>query len=98
MRNGDLMFAKRVTRVADTLLKQRAAVVLLLHVGLILSSLTVAWLLQFNFNLTQRNLVISVAPVLLLIRLAMVAHFKLLHGNWRYTGIDDATEIIKATG
>src|SRR5437764_9539962 len=91
------MVAKRVTRVVDTLLKQHAVVVVFLHVCLIVSSLTIAWLLQFGFTPAPRTLLVIVAPILLLVRLAAVARFKLLHGNWSYTGIDDATEILKAT-
>jgi FlaA1/EpsC-like NDP-sugar epimerase len=39
----------------------------------------------------------SAAPILVLFRIAAMARFKLLHGHWRYTGIDDAKDIAKAT-
>lgn len=90
------MISKRVAKVVDTLLKQHRAAVVSLHIFLILASLTCAWLLQFDFTLPQRRILLSVAPILVLFRLLAMAHCRLLHGNWRYTGVDDATEILKS--
>lgn len=91
------MVAKRLTRVVDALLRQHGVVVLALHICLILLSLVIAWLLQFDFTFGRRSLLLSVAPIVLIIRLGVVARFNLLHGNWSYTGIDDVSEILKAT-
>jgi FlaA1/EpsC-like NDP-sugar epimerase len=91
------MVAKRLSRVVDTLLRRHAIFLFLLHLVLILCSLTIASLLQFDFTLMRRNLLFASAPVLLIVRLCSIARFKLLHGNWRYTGVDDVAEIFKAT-
>src|SRR5438445_720272 len=64
--------------------------------GLILASLSLAWLLRFDFHLPYPLLLFSVAPVLILIRLAAITYFGLLHGWWRYTGISDTIDILKA--
>ncbi len=64
--------------------------------GLILLSLVLAWLLRFDFELPYRLLLFSVAPILILIRLAAITYFGLLHGWWRYAGFRDAIDILKA--
>ena len=64
--------------------------------GLILCSLLLAWLLRFDFQLPNVAVLFLAAPPLILIRLAAIAHFGLLHGWWRYTGISDAVDVMKA--
>jgi FlaA1/EpsC-like NDP-sugar epimerase len=38
----------------------------------------------------------SAAPLLIAIRLAFIGRFGLLHGWWRYTGVNDAVDMVKA--
>lgn len=64
--------------------------------GLILASLLLAWLLRFDYQLPYLSLMLSAAPLLILVRMAAIAYFGLLHGWWRYTGISDAIDILKA--
>jgi FlaA1/EpsC-like NDP-sugar epimerase len=64
--------------------------------GLILVSLSLAWLLRFDFQLPYPLLLFSVAPILILVRLAAITYFGLLHGWWRYTGVSDTIDILKA--
>jgi len=64
--------------------------------GLILISLLLAWLLRFDFQLPYLLLLLSVAPILILVRLGAITYFGLLHGWWRYTGISDTVDILKA--
>ncbi len=63
---------------------------------MVLISLVSAWLLRFDFSLPERRVLLISAPVLILVRLAAMARFKLLHGWWRYTGFSDALDILKA--
>jgi len=63
---------------------------------LIFCSLCTAWLLRFDFSLPYRTLLFSAAPILIVIRLAVMARFKLLHGWWRYTGLSDIMDLLKA--
>jgi len=79
------------------LLKLRFWLILALNVALIFMSVATAWLLRFEFTLPQRRVLFAALPVLVLMRLAALARFNLLHGYWRYTGISDITDIVKAT-
>lgn len=88
---------RKLTKLTDFLLQEHRAVVFCLHVFLILASLLVAWLLRFEFVLKFKPIVFGAAPILIFLRLAAMSRYNLLHGHWRYTGVDDARDIIKAT-
>src|ERR1019366_9183056 len=70
--------------------------VLVSQAGLILCSLVCAWLLRFEFRMRDPNLLWAVAPILIMVRLAVMPFFHLMHGWWRHTGIDDAVDVVKA--
>jgi FlaA1/EpsC-like NDP-sugar epimerase len=70
--------------------------VLVLQMGLILCSLLCAWLLRFEFQMPDPSLLWTVAPILIIVRLAVMPCFNLMHGWWRYTGISDAVDVFKA--
>jgi FlaA1/EpsC-like NDP-sugar epimerase len=78
------------------LLRYRTWWIVLFQVLLIFTSLVLAWLLRFDFSLPYRTLLLSTAPLLIAIRLAFIGRFGLLHGWWRYTGLSDAVDIVKA--
>jgi FlaA1/EpsC-like NDP-sugar epimerase len=61
------------------------------------ASLIGAWLLRFEFTLPHRDVLFGALPILVLMRLAALGRFKLLRGYWRYTGISDIADIVKAT-
>jgi FlaA1/EpsC-like NDP-sugar epimerase len=82
--------------LAPALLRHRLWFLALCQAGLILCGLLGAWALRFNFALPDLWLLFSVAPILVAIRLTALAQFGLLHGWWRYTGVDDALAIVKA--
>jgi FlaA1/EpsC-like NDP-sugar epimerase len=65
---------------------------------LIVGSLVIAWLLRFDFSLPYRVILLSAIPFLVIIRLVTMAYFGLLHGWWRYVGIGDGIDILKAVG
>jgi FlaA1/EpsC-like NDP-sugar epimerase len=67
-----------------------------LQAVLIFCSLYTAWLLRFDLSLPYRTLLFSAAPILIVIRLAVMAFFKLFHGWWRYTGLSDIIDLLKA--
>ena len=77
-------------------LRYRSCFIALFQGLVIFCALILAWLLRFNFLLPYRLLLFSAAPVLIAIRLGVIARFELLHGWWRYTDIDDAVAIVKA--
>jgi FlaA1/EpsC-like NDP-sugar epimerase len=78
------------------LLQYRTWLVAVLQGLLIFTSLVVAWLLRFDFSLPYRGLLLSAAPLLIVIRLVSIGKFGLLHGWWRYMGVSDALDILKA--
>jgi len=78
------------------LFRFRSLFVVGLQVVLILCSLLCAWLLRFEFRVPARSLLWSVAPVLVFIRVVLMPFFNLTHGWWRYTGISDAVDVLKA--
>ncbi len=63
---------------------------------LVVCSLMAAWLLRFDFTLPYRSVLLAAVPILLLTRLLPVASFGLLRGWWRYAGIKDGINILKA--
>src|ERR1700730_7419067 len=63
---------------------------------LIFCSLCTAWLLRFDFSLPYLSVLFSTAPILIVIRLAVMARFKLFHGGWRYTALSDVKDLLKA--
>lgn len=81
---------------AQMLLRGSSWFVAMFQTVLTFASLVLAWLLRFGFSLPYRRLLLLSAPVLILIRLAAVARFRLLHGWWRYTSVCDAVDIAKA--
>src|SRR5260370_32467662 len=63
---------------------------------LVVCSLMAAWLLRFDFTLPYRGVLFAALPVLLLTRLLAVAFFGLLRGWWRFAGMRDGIDILKA--
>jgi FlaA1/EpsC-like NDP-sugar epimerase len=80
----------------SNLLHYRTWLVALFQSALIFLALLLAWLLRFDFSLPQRGLLLWAAPLLIAIRLVAIAGFGLLHGWWRYTGVSDALDVVKA--
>ena len=81
---------------SPTLLHCRSLLVLVSQVGLILCSLVCSWLLRFEFQVPDPKLLWAAAPILIMARLLVMPFFNLMHGWWRYTGISDAVDVLKA--
>ncbi len=81
---------------SSLLLRCRSLLVLALQIALIVGSLIGAWLLRFDFGLPDTRLLWVAAPLLVAVRLAVMPLFNLMHGWWRYTGISDAVDVLKA--
>jgi FlaA1/EpsC-like NDP-sugar epimerase len=77
-------------------IKPRSIAIVLFHALVVLISLLTAWLLRFEFHLPHLPLLLAVAPVLVLYRLASMARYSLLHGYWSHTGVHDVLEMAKA--
>ena len=87
---------RKTNKRSAALLRCRSLVVLVSQAGLILCSLVCAWLLRFEFRLPDASLLWAVAPMLIVVRLAAMPFFNLMHGWWRHTGISDAVDVGKA--
>jgi len=64
--------------------------------SLIVCSLVLAWLLRFDFTLPHRHILIAAIPVLVFVRLSAMAYFGLLHSCWKYVGLRDGVDVLKA--
>lgn len=78
------------------LLRYRAWFIGVFQACLIVCSLILAWFLRFDFTLPYRHVLLSAIPVLVITRLGPMAYFGLLRGWWRYAGIRDGIDILKA--
>src|SRR5882672_6167788 len=87
---------RTINHKSHALLRCRSLLVLLLQVGLIGCSLVCAWLLRFEFRLPDPSLLCVAGPILIVVRLTVMPFFNLMHGWWRYTGISDAVDVLKA--
>src|SRR5580700_3966572 len=87
---------RKMNKKSSALMRCRSLLVLVSQTGLILASLICAWLLRFEFRLPDPGLLWTAAPILIIVRLALMPFFNLTHGWWRYTGITDALDILKA--
>jgi FlaA1/EpsC-like NDP-sugar epimerase len=88
---------KKIDKNSSALLRCRSLLVLMLQVALILCSLLASWLLRFEFQVPDPALLRTAALILIIVRLAVMPFFNLMHGWWRYTGISDAVDVLKAT-
>src|SRR5215471_16033930 len=87
-----------MTNRTDLLLRYRPWFVGAFQACLIVCSLVLAWLLRFDFSLPYRVTLLSAIPILVAIRLLTMAYFGLFHGWWKYVGIGDGIDILKAVG
>ena len=83
-------------RFAQTLLRRNTWFIAIFQAALIAFSLVFSWFLRFDFTLPDRRLLLLAVPILILVRLLAIARFNLLHGWWRYAGISDVVDVIKA--
>lgn len=86
-----------VNTLSQVVLRQRKWVIACLQAFLIFFALLTSWLLRFDFSWRDAQLLWRIAPILVAIRLLVIARFRLMHGWWRYTGVSDAVDILKAT-
>jgi FlaA1/EpsC-like NDP-sugar epimerase len=83
----------KIITLARALLSKNSWFVGAFQAALIFVSLILAWFLTFDFTLPARHLLFYAAGLLIVIRMAAIADFGLLHGWWRYTGLSDALDV-----
>lgn len=77
---------------------QRAAffISIFLQAGITAGALAAAWALRFDFSFPHARILLESLPILLVFRVIAIYHFHLGHGYWRFAGITDAVNILKA--
>ena len=95
-KSAGLDSAPTVRTMPSKLLQYRTWLIAIFQAVLILTALVLAWLLRFDFALPDRALLFLAAPILVAIRLTAIGKAGLFHGWWRYTGINDAVDVVKA--
>ena len=90
------MLQNPLFRFAHTVRRRRAWFAGIFQAFLILVALLLAWLFRFDFSLPNRHALLIAAPLLVGVRLLAIARFGLLHGWWRYVGVSDVVDIVKA--
>ena len=77
----------------------RRVVLVLLHTVLIVVSFWAAFAIRLDFDIDRipSDIFWQSLPVLLAVRLASLAGFRLFRGMWRYVAIPDLVQILKAT-
>src|SRR5260370_21582686 len=80
------------------LMRYRPWFITLFQACLIICSLVLAWLLRFDFTVPYRSVLALSIPILVITRLGAMAYFGLHRGWWRYVGIQDGVDILKAVG
>lgn len=75
----------------------RTAFVALVEGSIVTASLGLALFLNQNAgSIAIRPLLLLSLPVLLFVRLILLARFNLMRGWWRYTGVNEVVDVIKA--
>ncbi|MDP6823414.1 MAG: nucleoside-diphosphate sugar epimerase/dehydratase [Dehalococcoidia bacterium] len=79
--------------------RTRRFVLVLLHIVLVTASFWAAFWVRLDFDVDQisRDIFWESLPILLAVRLASLAGFRLFRGMWRYVAIPDLVQILKAT-
>jgi FlaA1/EpsC-like NDP-sugar epimerase len=84
--------------VLALLLRYRTALLIALHIALVAVSYTLAFLLRFEWIIPSPyfEAYLATLPLLLVARLLAFAYFRLYRGWWRYVGMRDLFDLIKA--
>jgi FlaA1/EpsC-like NDP-sugar epimerase len=85
-----------INQMPSALIRRRPWFIAAFQACLVACALLLAWLLRFDFTLPYRAVFLSALPILVVIRVAAMACFGLHRGWWRYTGINDGMDILKA--
>ncbi len=84
--------------VLALMLRYRTIVLIALHVALVAASYTLAFLLRFEWGIPAPyfQTFLATLPLVIVLRLLAFAHFRLYRGWWRYVGMRDLFDLIKA--
>lgn len=78
------------------IVERRTWFVAVFEAALVFVSFVMSWMLTNNFSVPGMRIMFLVGFPLVTLRLFTMARFGLLHGWWRYVGLDDIVDIIKS--
>ena len=80
------------------ILKYRKVIIILHQTVLLAATYYLAFLLRFDFSIPgpMQNVFLQTLPVFLVVKLIAFFYFRLFRGWWRYIGMSDLLDIIKA--
>lgn len=83
----------------NALSSYRRSLILFFHIVLLALAYYISFLLRFDFMVDHgmRILLLETLPLVLLIKMPILSFNGLLHGWWRYAGLADLEDIIKAS-
>ena len=86
-------------KIKKFILNSRRLLIVTVHFFLIVLSYFFAFLIRFDFSFPHEVLpvVLKTLPLLIIIKLTVLYYFGLFHGLWRYVGLSDFIQIIKAS-
>ena len=81
-------------------IKYRTIIIAVSQASLLIIAYLISFLLRFDFRiqgLGYRNIILQTLPLLLIVKLPVFYYFRLFSGWWKYAGMNDLLDIIKAS-
>jgi FlaA1/EpsC-like NDP-sugar epimerase len=84
--------------VKSQIVKYRKVAIVVSQAGLLVLTYYLSFLLRFDFQLSPefQNVFLQTIPLILIIKMVIFIYFRLFRGWWRYVGMSDLLDIIKA--
>jgi FlaA1/EpsC-like NDP-sugar epimerase len=76
--------------------KSRYWLIFLAHAAIVVAAALMSWFIRFDFALPQLSLLLRLLPILIVARWSAMSLCKLTHAYWRYTGVGDLRDLMKA--
>ncbi len=92
-------FIMALSEIKEQLRKWRRSLIVAAHLFFIVLAYTFAFLIRFDFSLPSQFLPVffQALPLLIVTKLTALYFFDLYRGLWRYVGITDVLQILKAS-
>ena len=86
-------------KLVTALYRYRKVLVVLVQLGLVVASYVASFVLRLDLDLGRIpvDVILKTLPLLIIVRMGTLAVFHLYQGLWRYVGVPDLLQIIKAT-
>jgi FlaA1/EpsC-like NDP-sugar epimerase len=78
------------------LLRRRPWFIAIFQAWLVICSVVLAWLLRFDFSLPYARTLLAAIPILVIVRVISMTYFRLHRGWWKYAGMSEGMDVLKA--